>query len=220
MTDDDGREALFLAGETRVKVCGVTNAADAARVVAAGADAVGINLFAGSKRFVELAAVRDWVAELPVTRVAVVVNASAEELAAVRAAGCFDAVQYHGDETAADCAAGGGRWLRAVRVRDWAALEGALAYATPWLLLDGFSAAGYGGTGAGVDLALAREFVRKERDRRILLAGGLRPETVAAAVRKVWPHGVDVASGVEVAGDARRKDAGRVREFVAAAKGA
>jgi phosphoribosylanthranilate isomerase len=219
MTTDDGREALFLPGETRVKVCGVTNAADASMVVAAGADAVGINLFAGSKRFVELGAVKDWVAELPVTRVAVVVNATADELAAVRAAGCFDAVQYHGDETAADCAAGGGRWVRAVRVRDWGSLRDALEYATPYLLLDAFSAAGYGGTGAGVDLEIAAEFVRNERDRRVLLAGGLRPETVAAAVRRVRPHGVDVASGVEVAGEARRKDAGRVREFVAAAKG-
>ncbi len=218
MTSDDGRQALFLSGGTRVKVCGVTNAADAAMVVGAGADAVGINLFAGSKRFVELAAVRDWVAELPVTRVAVVVNATADELAAVREAGCFDAVQYHGDEAPGDCAAGGGRWLRAVRVKEWASLVAALEYATPWLLLDAFSAAGYGGTGAGVDLGLAGEFVRMERDRRVILAGGLRPETVGAAVRTVRPHGVDVASGVEVVGDARRKDAERVREFVAAAK--
>ncbi len=219
MTADDGREALFLPGRTRVKVCGVTSAADAAMVVGAGADAIGINLFSSSKRFVELAAVRDWVAELPVTRVAVVVNATADELAAVRAAGCFEVVQYHGDETAAACAAGGGRWMRAVRVRDWESLEAALGYATPWLLLDAFSAAGYGGTGAGVDLRLAEEFVRKERDRRVILAGGLKPETVAAAVRAVQPHGVDVASGVEVAGEARRKDAAKVRDFVAAAKG-
>ncbi len=219
MTDDDGREALFLGGETRVKICGLTNAADAAMVVAAGADAVGINLFAGSKRFVELAVVRDWVAELPVTRVAVVVNATADELAAVRAAGCFDAVQYHGDESPADCLAGGGRWVRAVRVRDWQSLEGALDYVTPYLLIDAFSAAGYGGTGDGLDLRLAEEFVRKERTRRVLLAGGLRPETVGAAVKMVRPHGVDVASGVEAAGDARRKDAAKVRDFVAAAKG-
>lgn len=218
MKTDDGHDSLFLSGETRVKICGVTNSADAAVAVEAGADAIGINLFAGSKRFVELAAVQAWVAEIRVTRVAVVVNASAAELGAIRAAGCFDAVQFHGDESPEECAEFGGRWLRAVRVRDWATLEAAAAYRTSWLLLDAFSGSGYGGTGEGVDLRLAAEFVRKERDRRVILAGGLTPETVAEAVRVVRPHAVDVASGVEVVGDPRRKDADRVRAFVRSAK--
>ncbi|MGC1481125.1 MAG: phosphoribosylanthranilate isomerase [Chthoniobacterales bacterium] len=219
MKAEEGHDALFLSGETRVKICGVTNEEDAAMAVDLGADAIGINLFAGSKRFVELASVREWVADIRATRVAVVVNATSADLTAIEEAGCFDAVQFHGDESPGTCAAHGGRWIRAVRVRDWATLDAAAnAYLTPWLLLDAFSKSGYGGTGEGVDLRLAEEFVRKERDRRVILAGGLTPETVAEAVRVVRPHAVDVASGVEVVGDPRRKDREQVRAFVEAAK--
>ncbi|HEY8900444.1 MAG TPA: phosphoribosylanthranilate isomerase, partial [Chthoniobacterales bacterium] len=71
-----------------------------------------------------------------------------------------------------------------------------------------------------VDLPLAASFVAAHPDRRVILAGGLRPETVGEAVKIVRPQGVDVASGVEAAGDARRKDAARVRAFVEAARGA
>lgn len=218
MKTDDGRQALFLPGETRVKICGVTTGEDAALAVEAGADAIGINFFAGSKRAVKIGEVSDWVSEIPVTRIAVVVNATADELSAIRDADCFDGFQFHGDETPEVCAAIAGRWLRAVRVKDWASLEAALAYETPWLLLDAFSASGYGGTGEGVDLRLADEFVRKEHDRRVILAGGLKSETLAEAVRIVRPHAVDVASGVETPGNPRRKDAARVRDFIAAAK--
>ncbi len=218
MKTDDGREALFMPGGTRVKICGVTNAEDAAMAVEAGADAIGINFFAGSKRAVKIDDVAGWVSEIPVTRIAVVVNATTEELAAIRDADCFEGFQFHGDETPDTCAASADRWLRAIRVKDWSSLTDALAYQTPWLLLDAFSASGYGGTGEGVDLQLAAEFVRMERDHRVILAGGLKPETVADAVRVVRPHAVDVASGVEIPGDPRRKDAARVRYFVQAAK--
>ncbi len=210
---------FFEPGPLRVKICGVTNAGDAALVVDAGADAIGINLFAGSKRFVDLAAVRPWVRELPIARVAVVVNATPDELARIAGAECFDAIQFHGDETPEICAASPLPWIRAVRVAGAEALDAALAYVTPALLLDAFAGSAYGGTGATIDPALARDFARAHPSRRVILAGGLRPETVAAAVRIVQPQGVDVASGVETAGDARRKDADRVREFVAAARG-
>jgi phosphoribosylanthranilate isomerase len=217
MSDID-HEALFRPGRLRVKICGVTNPADAALAVEAGADAIGINLFPGSKRFVEIDAVRGWVAALPVTRVAVVVNASRDELARIAAAGCFDAIQFHGDEAPDFCAASALPWIRAVRVSGPAALDEALAYATPHLLLDGHAALGYGGTGVMVDPMLAAAFVREHAERRVILAGGLRAENVAAAVQAVRPHAVDVASGVEQDGDARRKDAAKVRAFVAAAR--
>jgi phosphoribosylanthranilate isomerase len=211
---------LFRPGRLRVKICGVTNATDAALAIDAGADAIGINLFPGSKRFVELDAVRDWVAALPVTRVAVVVNAAPDELARIAAAGCFDAIQFHGDETPEFCTTISLPWIRAVRVSGPSALEEALAYATPHLLLDGHAASGYGGTGVAVGPALAAAFVREHADRRVILAGGLRAENVGAAVRAVRPHAVDVASGVERDGDARRKDAAKVRAFVEGARGA
>jgi phosphoribosylanthranilate isomerase len=201
-----------------VKICGVTNAADAAVVVEAGADAIGLNLFPGSKRFVEIESVRDWAAELPLARVAVVVNATADLLARVVAADCFDAVQFHGDEAPELCATCPLPWIRAVRVSGPEALATALDYATPLLLLDGHAAAGYGGLGVTVDPVLAAGFVRDHAEKRVFLAGGLKPETVAAAVCVVRPFGVDVASGVEDEGDPRRKSAAKVRAFIAAAR--
>ncbi len=216
---DEGREALFAPGRTRVKICGVTNAADARMAVEAGADAIGFNLFRGSRRFVELDLAAALAGETPVTRVAVVVNPSEADLDAIVAASCFDAVQFHGDESPEFCRGRFPRWMRAVRVCGPSALAGALAFDTPWLLLDAFSAAGYGGTGTAIDLSLAADFCRAHPDRRLLLAGGLTPETVAGAVRAVKPHGVDVASGVETDGDPRRKDPAKVRAFIEAARG-
>lgn len=212
--------AFFQAGQVRVKICGVTNPGDAALVADAGADAIGINLFSGSKRFVELGDVRDWVRDLPLTRIAVVVNAARDELARIADAGCFDAIQFHGGETPEFCAESPLPWMRAVRVSGADALADALGYRTSMLLLDGHAASGYGGTGAAVDPGIAAEFVRANPGRRVVLAGGLRPETVADAVRVVRPHGVDVASGVEVRGSPRRKDFAKVCAFIEAARGA
>lgn len=210
--------AFFQPGRLRVKICGVTNPEDAAMTADAGADAIGINLFAGSRRFVELDVVREWVAALPLTRVAVVVNPTAEEVARIVAAECFDAIQFHGDESTDFCNALPAPWIRAVRVSDASSLVHALAYETPFVLLDAHAASAYGGTGLTVDPALAAGFVATHPEKSVILAGGLRPDNVAAAARAVRPHGVDVASGVEVDGDARRKDPAKVRAFIEAAR--
>ncbi len=127
-------------------------------------------------------------------------------------------MQFHGDETPELCATCPLPWVRAVRVSGPDALAAALGYATPLLLLDGHATSGYGGLGVTVDPMLAAEFVSAHSEKRVFLAGGLRPETVAAAVRVVRPFGVDVASGVECEGDPRRKDAAKVRAFIAAAR--
>lgn len=210
--------AFFESGPLRVKICGVTNPDDAAMAVDAGADAIGINLFPGSKRFVELDAARGWIAALPVTRVAVAVNATTEDVARIGAAACFDAIQFHGDETPEFCNAVSRPWIRAVRVADASALVHALAYDTPFVLLDAHATAAYGGTGLAVDPALAAGFVATHPERRVILAGGLRPGNVGAAAHVVRPHGVDVASGVERDDDARRKDPAKVRAFIEAAR--
>lgn len=210
---------FFSAGDVRVKICGVTNPGDASLAVEGGADAIGINLYEGSKRFVQLDDVADWVRDLPVTRIAVVVNATAEAVQGILENGCFDAIQFHGDESPEFCAGSGfERWVRAVRVRDADSLVDALRYGTPDLLLDAYSGAAYGGTGLVVERDLAVEFVRANPDRRVILAGGLTPENVADAVWCVRPAAVDVAGGVEQAGDPRRKDAAKMRDFVAAAR--
>ncbi len=205
----------------RAKICGITSADDAEVAIAAGADAIGLNFFPGSKRFVEFEKNRAWIEALSgrVQRVAVVVNAAEDELAVLRESGCFDAIQFHGDETPEFCAgAGFPVWIRAVRIKDQSAFSEALAYATPYLLLDAWSESAYGGTGHRLNWDAVRDFVIAHRDRRVILAGGLTPHNVRDAVRIVRPHGVDVASGVEL--EPRRKNEYLVREFIAVARAA
>lgn len=203
----------------RTKICGLTSPEDAETALACGADALGFNFFPGSKRHIDFAENRDWIAALAgrAQRVAVVVNASPDELAVLRDSGCFEAVQFHGDESPDFCAAAGFPvWIRAARVKDARTFEEALRYDTPYLLLDAWSESAYGGTGKRLNWDLVREFVIAHRDRRVILAGGLTPHNVREAVRIVRPHAVDVASGVEL--DPRRKNDYLVREFVKAAK--
>jgi phosphoribosylanthranilate isomerase len=208
----------------RVKICGVTNRADAEAAIACGADALGFNLFAGSKRCIDLEREGEWIATLPpfVTRVAVLVNAPLDEARAVAAHPAIHCVQFHGDEDAAYCgefARSGRAFIKALRVRDAGVVAEALRFSTRQVLLDADAGAAYGGTGTPIDLALASEVIRSHPAHQVILAGGLRPETVGAAVAAVRPYAVDVASGVEVAGDPRRKDPARIAAFIAAASG-
>ena len=199
----------------RTKICGVTSLEDAEMAIKAGADALGFNFFPGSKRVVDLKECAAWIGKLAgqADRVAVVVNPTAEEVAGLRDSGCFEAIQFHGDETPEFCAAAGFQtWIRAVRLKDKSVFEAALAYDTPYLLLDGWSATDYGGTGNRVDWDLVRECVLSQPERKIIVAGGLTPSNVRDAVRIVRPHGVDVASGVEL--EPRKKSEYLMRAFV------
>jgi phosphoribosylanthranilate isomerase len=205
----------------RAKICGITGPDDAEIAIAAGADAVGINFYPGSKRFVEFSKNRKWIEALAgrAQRVAVVVNPSKAELGELRDAGCFEAVQFHGDETPDFCAgAGFPTWIRAVRIKDNTVFNDALTYQTPYLLLDAWSESAYGGTGHRLNWDIVRDFVIANPERRVILAGGLTPHNVRDAVRIVRPHGVDVASGVEL--EPRKKNEYLVREFIAVARSA
>lgn len=211
-------------GRVRVKICGVTNREDAEAAIALGADALGFNLFAGSKRCIDLEREGEWIAALPplVTRVAVLVNAPLDEARRVAAHPAIHCVQFHGDEDAAYCAefARSGRsFIKALRLRDAGAIGEAPSFATRQLLLDADAGAAYGGTGMPIDLALAAEVVRSHPTLNVLLAGGLRADTVAAAIAAVRPYAVDIASGVECAGEPRRKDPERMAAFIAAVSG-
>jgi phosphoribosylanthranilate isomerase len=208
----------------RVKICGVTNREDAEAAIALGADALGFNFFAGSKRFLDLDREGEWIAQLPplVTRVAVLVNATLDEARRVAAHPAIHGVQFHGDEAVgycADFARSGRSFVKALRLRDAGAIAEAPRFSTRHLLLDADAGAAYGGTGTPIDLGLAAEIVRAHPALQVILAGGLRPETVAAAIAAVRPYAVDVASGVERAGDPRRKDPERMRAFIAAVRG-
>jgi phosphoribosylanthranilate isomerase len=209
------------AGEpVRIKICGVTAEEDALMAIDAGADALGFNFFRGSKRYIPFKENEPWIASLAgrTFRVAVVVNAERDELATLRDSGCFEAVQFHGDETPELCvAAGFPVWIRAVRVAHEQSLANALQYGTPHLLLDAWSRTAYGGTGRSHDWDSAGEFVAARPSRRVILAGGLNPENVREAIRTVRPHAVDTASGVE--SSPGRKDFRRVEDFVRAVRG-
>ncbi len=187
--------------------------------IAAGADALGFNFFRGSRRFLSLEENRSWIASLlgQAFRVAVVVNATVDELTALRESGCFEAVQFHGMETPELCATiGFPSWIRAVRVQGEHSLAQALQFDTPNLLLDAWSESFYGGTGRNADWSAAARFVAAQPSRRLILAGGLTPDNVGDAIRAVRPHAVDVASGVE--SSPGRKDTRRMRDFVRAAR--
>lgn len=217
----DAPSFLFPAdlGRIAAKICGLTRGDEAAATVAAGADAIGINFWPGSKRFVPLDAAVPWLRELAgsVVRVAVTVNATDEELRAIRGSGVIDWIQLHGDETpdrVASLVQEGLPVFKALGVRDRASLIRAEAYDSPTLLLDAYAPGEYGGSGETMDWALGREAVERWPDRQIVLAGGLVPENVAAATVQVRPAAVDVASGVESAPG--RKDPEKVRRFLEA----
>jgi phosphoribosylanthranilate isomerase len=204
----------------RVKICGVTNRDDALAAIDAGADALGFNLYPGSKRAIVLDREAEWIVALPpfVTRIAVLVNASLAEARRVAAHPAIHSVQLHGDEDADYCAKFAAEsqrpFVKAVRLRSAADIAGADRFTTPHILLDADAGAAFGGAGQLIDLALAAQYRARHPAHRVILAGGLRVENVAAAIRAVRPFAVDVASGVEVEGDARRKDPARLEAFM------
>jgi len=198
-----------------VKICGVTTPDDAAFASDAGAGAIGVNLWPGSKRFVgDEARAADVLAAVGpgVLKIGVFVNAPASEVLAVADRLGLDRVQLHGDERAADYTAiSGPRLVRAVRVSAPASFDDAAPWHASLFLYDAL-VSGYGGGGVVAPWALIDAHAR----RPFLLAGGLSPENVAAAVRATRPDGVDVASGVERAPG--RKDPARMLAFIRAAR--
>jgi phosphoribosylanthranilate isomerase len=205
----------------RVKICGITNEEDARAATELGADALGFNLWPGSKRHIDLERASSWIRGLPpfVTRVAVLVNVSLDEARHIAAHPVIDLVQFHGDEDEGYCAqfaACGRPFIKALRVRDMGSLENLERYSTPSILLDADAGAAYGGTGKQLDPALAAEAIRRFPGVKIVLAGGLKPESVAEAIRVAQPYAVDVASGVET--EPGRKDPAKLARFFAAVR--
>jgi len=202
----------------KVKICGVTNAADALAAAGAGADMIGLNFYEGSPRHITLATAMEIHRALPpfVLRVGVFVNPD-EALVTRAIAECgLSLLQFHGDEPSDFCTQFGVMSLKALRVRDAESLRQLEHFHTDAFLLDAWSKTGLGGTGEIFNWDLAVE--AKKIGKPIFLAGGLTPGNVADAVKKVEPFAVDVSSGVESAPG--KKDAAKVRAFVAAVKSA
>jgi len=193
-----------------LKICGLTNEADAAHAVAAGATALGVIFAPSSPRCVSADRARDIVEAVPATVpvVGVFVNAPVEEIVAVVAHTGIRIVQLHGDEPESYAAAFKVPLLRAAGVD--VSID---AWPTATLLLDAVSSAERGGTGRRVDWDRAAAVARR---RKTVLAGGLTADNVAEAIATVRPFGVDVSSGVEASPG--RKDRDKVSRFLEAAK--
>ena len=211
-----------------IKICGITSAHDAQVSALAGADAIGLNFWPQSKRFVGHELAREIVAALPsgMTKVGVFVNASADEIATTVDLVGLDWIQLHGDEPADMLAKlpPSVPVLRAFRCGDdgLASLARYLSAtknsgrAADAVLVDAASEGEFGGTGRRADWARIAQDRNLIGELPLVLAGGLTPQNVAAAIDAVRPDGVDVASGVESRPGV--KDAELVEKFVATAR--
>jgi phosphoribosylanthranilate isomerase len=200
----------------KVKICGVTNVGDSLAAADAGADMIGLMFYERSPRHIPLSTAAEIARALPphVVSVGVFVNPSTETVQRAIVECGVSLLQFHGDEPPDFCAQFGVMSLKAFRIRDAESLAALPGYQTDAWLLDAFSPDALGGTGEKFNWELASE--AKKLGRPIFLAGGLTPENVAEAVRRVQPFAVDVSSGVESAPG--KKDPAKVQAFIAAAK--
>jgi len=200
----------------KVKICGITNLDDALQACSLGADALGFVFYDKSPRYVTQEAAREIIAALPpfVTTVGLFVNEQPQTIRALAGQCGLNVIQLHGDEEPEACDYAPYRTIKALRVKDAESLEEHTAYHAAALLLDAWSKDAYGGTGETFNWDLAATVARQ---RPVILAGGLTPENVGAAIAAVRPYAVDVSSGVErVPGI---KDGRKLAAFIAAAKG-
>ena len=196
----------------RSKICGITRIEDALLAVAAGADALGFVFYSKSPRAVSVEQARAIIAALPpfVTTVGLFVNANRRELTALLDGLPLDLLQFHGDETPADCAGYQRPYIKALRVKpgdDIAQLAAPYEQASG-ILLDTFVPGIPGGTGAAFDWSLVPHNLSKP----VILAGGLTPLNVFAAIEQVRPYAVDVSGGVEASKGIKNAD--KVKAFL------
>ncbi len=205
-----------MASSLWIKICGVTSVEDACAVAEAGADAIGLNFAPESPRLLGLDRAREIVRAVGsrVEWVGVFVDAEPDFLRRAQDLVGLDWLQLHGSESRADVQAWGGRAFKALRIGEARDVDVALGYPGDRLLVDAKVSGAKGGTGETFDWSLLAPLSQ----RRVVLAGGLKPENVAEAIRLVKPFGIDTASGVEsVPG---RKDHARVLAFVRRARAA
>lgn len=197
---------------TRIKICGLTRAEDVRAAVEQGADAIGFVFYPPSPRAVSFDRAAELAALLPpfVTAVGLFVNPEAAFVSEALSRVPLQLLQFHGDESEADCARHGRPWIKAARMRAGVDL---LEFSTlhpgaRGILLDAF-VDGYGGGGRTFDWSL----IPAAFGRPLILSGGLDADNVGEAVRRVRPWAVDVSSGVESAKGI--KDAAKIAAFIA-----
>ena len=199
---------------TRIKICGITRQSDARAAVKAGADALGLVFYPDSPRAVTLTEAEAVVAALPpsVCLVGLFVDAEPELVTEACEALPLSMLQFHGNEKQAYCRDFGLPWMKALRVAPDTDVEAAMEDYSEAnaILLDTWRAGIAGGTGESFDW----NKVPRETGRRLVLAGGLRPNNVAEAIAAAHPYAVDVSGGVEASPGL--KDAGKMAEFITA----
>jgi phosphoribosylanthranilate isomerase len=208
-----------MASTTKVKICGITNAEDAAVAVEAGADALGFVFYRKSPRYIDPTLARQIIMNLPplVVPVGVFVDEDQQVVRSLMDDCGLEIAQLHGNESAIYCKELGRAVLKALRVKDRSTFLALAEFrgraGVRGFILDAFSDQAYGGTGQVIDWQLAAEAAKVAS---ILLAGGLSPDNVEKAIQAVRPYGVDVSSGVERSPG--KKDHEKVRAFIRAAK--
>jgi phosphoribosylanthranilate isomerase len=201
---------------TRVKICGITRPEDAAEAVRLGADAIGLVFYPPSPRAVTLEQAKAIVRGLPpfVTVVGLFVNEDRATIERTIGEVSIDLLQFHGEESAADCTGFSRPWIKAIRMRegiDLIEIDRAY-YQASGLLLDSYQAGVPGGTGQRFDWSRIPASLASA----IILAGGLDPHNVAQAIKTVHPYAVDVSGGVERSKGI--KDAAKIEAFIAGVK--
>lgn len=197
---------------TRVKICGITRVEDALEAVNQGADAIGLVFYAKSPRYVTPAQAAEIVAKIPafVTVVGLFVDAQAAEISDILSEVSLDLLQFHGDESPAQCRQYSRPYMKAIRVKtDTNLVQYAADYSdAKALLLDAFAEGVPGGTGQVFDWKL----IPQQLALPVVLAGGLNAENVGQAIASVRPYAVDVSGGVEA--NKGIKDAAKIAAFM------
>ena len=182
---------------TRIKICGLTREADVDEAIEAGADALGFVLYSKSPRHLTLARAAELIARLPpfVTPVLLSVNAGVDDLRRATELLPQALLQFHGDETPAQCTAAGRPFIRAARMSpQLGLLDFAARFSNAQALLLDAHVETYGGAGKVFDWSLIPPSVPLP----VVLSGGLNPANVTDGVTRVRPWAVDVSSGVEI----------------------
>lgn len=204
-----------------IKVCGITQAHQAREIIDAGADAIGVNFWPKSKRYLPPDVGAQWLPALKsdITIVAVLVNPDTELLRQITDTDLVHALQFHGDESPEEIATwmdSGFQVIKALQIRDASSLDQISTYPCADILLDAYNPGLYGGEGKVFPWDLARQAKERFPAKRVWLSGGLTPENVGTAVHQVQPAAIDVASGVEASPGI--KDMEKVRRFIAEAR--
>jgi len=198
----------------KVKICGLRNEQDALFAAKNGADVIGF-VFAESKREISPLAARKIISKLPkeTKKVGVFVNPSKELIHEIVETTGIDYVQLHGNETPEFCHSIPYPVIKALSIQSKEDLQKIHEYSCDFVLLDGPKGKYHGGNGISFDWSMLSTFDFKHK--KVILAGGLNPENVKAAIANTSVFMVDVSSGVETDGE---KDLIKIKDFLTAVK--